>query len=138
MNIPPKIHKLTFSRGMCFGSCPVYTVELSSDGQVLWFGEYYVNVLGRANWSVPLAQVAEIEQTLHHVRFQRFAAAYDDSDITCQPSSQISVVYLDGATKTVSHDHGDFSAPEALTLLEDCLDDLMGTAPYVGSTDCTD
>ncbi|MEO6038174.1 MAG: DUF6438 domain-containing protein, partial [Saprospiraceae bacterium] len=34
-------------RTACFGSCPVFSVEIWSDGQVIWQGERHVARIGR-------------------------------------------------------------------------------------------
>jgi hypothetical protein len=38
--------EITLERGMCFGTCPVYSVSLFGNGPVLWKGEKYVAVMG--------------------------------------------------------------------------------------------
>lgn len=44
----PIIRKLAFSRGMYFGTCPVYDVNVFEDGRVEWLGEHFVEVTGPA------------------------------------------------------------------------------------------
>lgn len=129
----PKIRKLVFSRGMCFGSCPVYDVNVFEDGSVVWLGKNFVEVIGSASWSIPVSRVIEIEKALHHASFQSLNDSYSKYGMTCQSSCDLQVEYQDGFLKSVNHYHGDFSAPEALRRLENKLDKLIETASHVGS-----
>ena len=52
--------------------------------------------------------------------------------MTDAPSCNIIVQFVDGSSKSVKHYHGDFSAPKKLDALENRLDRLLGTAPYIG------
>lgn len=134
----PKIRKLAFSRGMCFGSCPVYDVNVFEDGRVEWLGEHFVEVAGPALWSIPTSRIIEIEKALHHANFQSLNASYSEYGITCKASCDIQVEYQDGSFKSVHHYHGDFSAPEALKHLENKLDELLETASYIGDGSAKD
>ena len=133
-NNVPKIRKLVFSRGMCYGSCPVYDVSVLEDGSVEWLGKFFVEVIGPALWSIPISRVIEIEQALHHANFLSLNAAYTKYEVTCQASCDILVEYQDGFVKSVHHYHGDFSAPEALKNLENKLDESIETASYIGES----
>jgi hypothetical protein len=136
-NKVPKIRKLVFSRGMCFGSCPVYDVHVFEDGSVEWLGKNFVEVVGSASWSIPISQVIEIEKALHRASFKALNDSYSEYEVTCQASCDLQVEYQDGSFKSVHHYHGDFSAPEILKHLENKLDKLIETASYIGdgSTD---
>ncbi|MBD2231425.1 DUF6438 domain-containing protein [Phormidium tenue] len=128
----PKIRKLVLSRGMCFGSCPVYDVTVFEDGSVEWLGEDFVEVVGFASWSIPISRIIEIEKALNHASFQALNDSYSEYGMTCQASCDLQVEYQDGFVKSVHHYHGDFSAPEALRRLENKLDKLIETAFYIG------
>jgi hypothetical protein len=134
----PKIRKLAFSRGMCFGACPVYDVSILEDGSVEWLGKYFVEVTGPALWSIPISQVIEIEKALHQANFRSLNTSYSEYGVTCQASCDVQVEYQDSVIKSVHHYHGDFSAPEALKHLETRLDELIGTASYIGSGSAKD
>jgi hypothetical protein len=48
----PSDFSLIFSRGGCFGACPAYTVELFSDGKVIYNGNFNVRLKGEDSSSV--------------------------------------------------------------------------------------
>ncbi len=60
-----RVKVASLRRTPCFGSCPVFAVEVWSDGQVIWQGEKNVARLGtytahvRADWIAELMQEAE-------------------------------------------------------------------------------
>ena len=37
---------LEYSKGMCFGKCPVYNISITSDGSIEYFGKMHVDKLG--------------------------------------------------------------------------------------------
>ena len=41
-----ELEVLTFSRGSCQGSCPVYEVNFHSDGLVIFKGQFHVSNIG--------------------------------------------------------------------------------------------
>lgn len=58
-----KVH-IALSRGACFGSCPVYRVDIYGDGRVVYKGETYVDVEGEHSYRVPTEEVAALIKSL--------------------------------------------------------------------------
>lgn len=85
----PKIRKLVFSRGMCYGTCPVYDVNVFEDGRVEWLGEHFVDVTGPAVWSIPISRVIEIEKALHNANFQ----SLDASTVNVELHAKLPVIF---------------------------------------------
>jgi hypothetical protein len=52
--------EITLERGMCFGTCPVYSVSLFGNGTIAWMGEMYVEAAGNRTDSLDPALVSEI------------------------------------------------------------------------------
>ena len=56
--------------------------------------------------------------------------SYTERTITDAPSVITSII-IDGKTKSIEHYHGDFSAPEALTQLEDKIDEIVNSNQWI-------
>ena len=56
--------EITLERGMCFGTCPVYSVSLYGNGTIVWRGEMYVAVTGNATDSIDPAKVKDLYDRL--------------------------------------------------------------------------
>ncbi|MEO6758436.1 MAG: DUF6438 domain-containing protein, partial [Saprospiraceae bacterium] len=63
--VPKRSLVASLRRTACFGSCPVFLVEIWSDGQVVWLGEQHVARIGRYSaqvspgWITALLQAGE-------------------------------------------------------------------------------
>lgn len=132
MTTPKKIRALTLERGPCYGECPVYELTVSADGRVTWCGGMFTDAVGEREWTVPPAAIAALEVALARAGFTVLRASYDSFDVSCASSARLAVVYADGTEKTVDHYHGDMSAPQALTDLENRIDRILGTKAYIG------
>ena len=55
---------ITMSRGQCFGTCPIYYLEIDGNGK----GHHYVNVIGERTAHIPPQKVKEL------------VGAFDNSD----------------------------------------------------------
>lgn len=56
--------RIRLERGACFEDCPVYSVELSGDGHVVYRGVDFVDVVGEHRYQVPRDAVAGLLQKL--------------------------------------------------------------------------
>jgi len=115
---------VAMERGPCFGACPVYRVEVFTDGLVRFEGKRFVKATELVEGKLSAAQVKAISDRLAAVDFKW--ADYTHADATDNPT-----VVLTHETRTLKHYQGDHSAPETLTKLEDDLDALIGTAKWV-------
>lgn len=61
---PAQSVRLRLDRGGCSGGCPVYSVEISGDGHVVYRGADFVDVMGEHHYSVPAEDVAALVQKL--------------------------------------------------------------------------
>ncbi|MCK9401477.1 MAG: DUF6438 domain-containing protein [Bacteroidales bacterium] len=43
---------ITLKRTMCYGTCPVYDMEISANGEVNYNGEAFVEKMGHHRWSI--------------------------------------------------------------------------------------
>ncbi|WP_374405674.1 DUF6438 domain-containing protein [Pelagerythrobacter sp.] len=56
--------RISYQRGPCFGSCPVFSVEIDASGQGTYRGERFVAVRGERQFTATPAQVRAFEQRL--------------------------------------------------------------------------
>ncbi len=51
---------LEYSKGMCFGKCPVYNISIMSDGNMEYFGKMHVDKLGTYNKRLTKGELATL------------------------------------------------------------------------------
>ena len=129
---------ITLERTACFGSCPVYTISVSSSGQVSFEGKANVRLLGTATGQIPQEQVEVLLVELERAGYFDFASRYAMSEPACgryvtDLPSAISSATIRGRTKRIEHDHGCGGAPGALAVLEKRIDEVLGSDRWIGS-----
>jgi hypothetical protein len=121
----------TLERTGCYGECPVYRLTLSTDGSVVYVGTRWVKVLGRHEYKLTDAQLAEVDTAFARANFMMLHD-YDHVESTDDDWAHVSFQH-GGKTKRVRHYHGDTSAPPALSALEDELDRITDSGRFVGA-----
>jgi len=124
--------EITLERGMCFGTCPVYSVTLTENGTVQWVGKQFVEVTGEATDHIDPAQVMNLSDTITAAGFFEMNNTYIGYDITDMPSV-ILTVRNNTTTKRIEHYHGDLSAPFNLTMIEDEVDIVAQSTRWIGN-----
>jgi TonB family protein len=110
-------------RSACYGSCPVYTVRVSANGNVLWNGRMFVNARGEHRATIKAEDARALVERFRTAQFWSLCDSYTRS-IT--DSSTIEThVEIGGQRKTVSN-YAD-SAPAWVADLEDAIDDAANT-----------
>ena len=122
--------RIRLVRGMCMGSCPVYSIEIRGDGTVTYNGVSSVAVTGTRTAHIPQAQVralfdqfrkADFFWTLDHYR----------ADVTDLPQFTTSISF-DGHSKIVTDYAGDWiGMPKPVGDLELAIDRTAGSAKWV-------
>jgi hypothetical protein len=123
---------IRLARGACFGSCPVYTVTVYGDGTVVWQGESYVQVPGSRITRISPDRVRDLIALFQKVNGTALGTSYDHYMMTDSSSARTTLV-VQGQAKTISHYHGDWSAPARLDILEDLIDQVLNTAQWIGT-----
>lgn len=121
---------IELSRGVCYGTCPVYHVEIHGDGKVEFNGRQYVAQSGHHE--------AQISPDAVRTLFEKFRAADFFSlkdgyrgDITDHPSYSVTLRY-DGREKSVADYAGDMvGMPKVVSELEDAVDEAAGTERWI-------
>jgi hypothetical protein len=94
----PADFRIRQSRSPCFGTCPVYNLEVQADGQVVYEGFSYVSSFGQERWTIPPEAVARL---LAEVREGRFFDLGIVNDVVVWDAPQLWIeVTLDGRTRS--------------------------------------
>ena len=117
---------ITLERTACFGTCPVYSLTIQGNGTVIYEGKDFVEVKGKAEITITQDQIDELISEFEKVDYFSLKDSYMERTITDAPTVSTSIS-INGKTKTVEHYHGDFSAPEKLTELEDKIDEIVNS-----------
>lgn len=111
-NKQPAIHsieKISYSTTGCFGSCPVFNLEILADRSSSWHAERYnkINteqVKGNFTAIIDVSKYNELTDMINYLDFENLKDNYSIpwSD---NPSSTLTITYDNGKTKTI-HDYG--------------------------------
>jgi hypothetical protein len=122
----------TLERTACYGTCPIYKLAVYRDGTVEYDGEGFVKVHGKATGQITLDDVARLDAMFAEAHYFDLKDAYTEYRMTDMPSANTSYA-KDGKQKAIAHYHGDDSAPEALSKLEDGIDQVVHVEQFIGT-----
>jgi hypothetical protein len=133
---PSRITKVTLERTSCFGTCPVYKVEVRSDGVVNYAGEAFVKDVGKRSRNISASAFQRIVAKIQQVHFFDLDDEYltkrnpngSLTAVTDLPTT-ITTVTTDKLQKSVRNYYG---GPNSLKELEDLIDEVCGTAAWIG------
>jgi len=124
------VRKITLQRTPCYGSCPVYRVTVFGTGEVEYFGEAHVAKAGAHGWRISRRRLDRLAAAFQRARYFRLEDGYTSREFADAPGCLTSIEYEDGRSKSIDHYHGDPTAPDALTELEDEIDRIVGVERY--------
>jgi hypothetical protein len=122
---------ITLERTACFGTCPVYTVTILEDGTVRYNGGDFVEVTGEQSSEIDPETVASMVEAFENAGYFEWKETYDTQSVTDMAYVTTSVT-RDGETHRIAHYLGDYSAPLALTFLENWIDEMTNTQLWTG------
>lgn len=123
---------VTLERTPCFGSCPVYTVTIMDNGDVIYNGGDFVTTTGEQTWTIEPETVATLVKAFEDAGYFDWNEEYNTQTVSDLPSA-ITSVTKDGVTHKIVHYGGDYSAPLALSYLEQWIDLVVNTAMWTGA-----
>ena len=121
---------VTLERTACFGTCPVYTLNVYGNGTVVYEGEEYVETQGRVETAIDQEKIRQLVLGFEAVDYFLLNDSYTERTITCAPTV-ITSITIDGETKAIEHYRGDANAPEVLTALEDKIDEIVNSDQWI-------
>lgn len=130
---------VTLERRPCFGTCPVYSVQVSRSGRVTFDGVRFVRDSGRVVDSLPADSLRVLADAISRARFFEFAGKYVHGEPACalyatDLPTVVITVSADDRTHRVEHDRGCRGAPESLAALEERIDGIIGTWRWTTGT----
>lgn len=117
---------------MCFGTCPVYDVQISENGEVNYHGEAFVEKTGHHKWSIQPETIDALNDAILKFNYFSIEAREITTLYTDAPSCLSSVLMKDGACKKINNYHGNDQYPERLQRFERQIDKIIGIKEYVG------
>lgn len=122
---------ITLRRLQCYGHCPVYDLTILGSGKVVFKGEKFVDAVGTKIKTIDKEKIRELVSEFEKANFFSLKDSYDERMAT-DLSGAIVSIKVKGKTKTVHHYHGDTNAPKELSVLEDKIDEIVGTKEWIG------
>src|SRR5205085_3979605 len=123
---------ITIKREVCFGSCPIYSAEIYSDGTVVYHGEGNVKVEGEKRHRITNDRVAELIRAFQRINYfslkDRYEVDENGHSVTDRPTTTTSLSLNGKYKKVVDY----YCAPKELLALEDLIDKLAGLYEYIG------
>mgnify|MGYP000903473069 FL=1 len=116
---------------MCYGNCPVYSVTVDKEGNVIFNGEMFVYKSGQYHWKISKKKVEQLNDLIYSFDFKSFKYEPGDEFMTDQPSCKTTVKFSDGETKEIDHYYGHVLIDNSLTAFEKKIEGIIGTKRYV-------
>jgi len=120
-------------RDICYGSCPIYSVTICKNGDVIYDGEDYVATKGIAKSHIEQDKVDDLVKTFKKANYQTLKANYLNATITDQPTYYLSIM-IDNQRKDISHNVGDPTTPKVVSDLEDLIDSITDTNRWISKS----
>jgi hypothetical protein len=134
--IPPDT-LITLERTGCFVACPMYKLEISANGTVVYQGKENVKTKGRAEGQIARDVLERLLDRFQRINYFSLADYYESGDscrryLTDHPSALTSL-RLNGRAKSVSHYYGCLGTDvlDHLTELETAIDEAADSKQWV-------
>lgn len=131
-----RVSLVRLERQPCFGTCPVYVVDVDSAGRVRFEGRAHVRAMGKATGDITKDAFRGMSERLMAAGVLSLDSSYVAGAAGCGLyATDLPVVILslvvDGATKRVVHDYGCSGAPGALRGLHRMVDSVANTSRWL-------
>jgi len=123
--------EFTLDRSECFGTCPSYSVRITSNGAVAYHGRRFVRVVGDATGQISSEVIERLLRDYLSAGYWDLSVPLDCPRMWSDDASATTSLTWNGRTHRVEHYHGNGCAPPVLTGLEQEIDDAATTAQWV-------
>jgi hypothetical protein len=122
--------EIRLARGVCYGTCPDYTVTINGEGQVRYEGRRFVNIVGERTATIPREDVTRLLARFDEIGFDNLRESYR-GQVTDLPTYTVTLT-RNGRTKRVV-DYAGISAgmPESVRELQAEIDRVARTSQWV-------
>jgi len=121
---------ITLERTICCGRCPVYKLTIFGNGAVMYNGLEFVAITGRHMANLTEDKIQRLIGAFKKADFFSLNNSYVEF-MRIEDPFAITSLTINGRKKRVRHYHGDNSAPHQLGILEDEIDEIVGTDQWV-------
>lgn len=122
---------ITIERTACFGSCPVYSAQIYTDGLVIYKGKDSVRVKGQKRYRISKGEVKDLVREFDRINYFSLKDSYQFDEkgmsMTDLPTT-ITSISLNGRQKKIVDYYG---APKELILLENAIERIAGLDKFV-------
>lgn len=107
-NNQPRPERLSLVVGSCYGTCPVYSIELQPDGAGRFVGTEHVAVSGTRSFRADVAAQGDLMASLAAFRPATGTVVHTrcEQQVSDQPSYTITWTGADGRATVLTHDRG--------------------------------
>lgn len=107
-------------RGACFGTCPIYVLEIYKSGYAVYTGKRFTEKTGIFEAQVTADEMKQLLQKAEDIKFAEMNDVYDGK-VTDLPSTTTSIV-INGKLKTV---YRRYNFPREILKFEELFDALI-------------
>jgi hypothetical protein len=130
------ITEVGIERTACFGTCPIYTLIIKSDGTFRYKGVEYVERKGEFTGTLPVEYFHRLAQFIRDSGYMELDDEYRLSATTRPSATTYTMVVRNGKRKTVSNYRN--AGPTKLWAIESLIDDLLRNAQWRDSQKAND
>ena len=110
---------ISLQRTACFGTCPIYKIEIYTDGSGTYTGTRFVKNIGSSKFRLEKSDVSKILEFANKIGFSRLKDEYSE------PITDLPTTYITIKDKKIKDYTG---APKRLKNLEKLIDQLYQKA----------
>jgi len=123
------VTEIGIERGACFGTCPVYTFVIKSDGTCHYKGDKYVERIGEFSCNIPIWDFHTLAQFIRESGYMGFESEY--SRMITDHATTYTTVVMNGKRKVIRNYAN--AGPTALWAIEQLIDGLITKAQWDGA-----
>lgn len=116
----------SIERGYCFGTCPVYKLQIYTDGTAVYEGIKNIEMSGVYIAQLTPEQMNRLIASAKSIGYMEFENEYDDPNVTDKPTTTTSIV-IDGKRKQVKRRHG---FPREIIGFEKTFDEIVAEVEW--------
>jgi hypothetical protein len=127
---------IRLDRGACFGSCPIYTLTISGNGDVVFEGEKFVKAIGRQSGHLPEKSIRRLLAAFEAADFLSIGDTLSGKKCACAFWTDFPTVVTELRVGEVTHRVERYAGcgchADVLVALENQIDEIAGVSKWTG------
>ncbi len=107
---------ISLEKKACFGTCPIFSINIFNNGEVIYYGKKFVKKLGNLNLELNQKEINKILNKAKEINFNNLKSEYTDN------ISDLPTTYVTINKKTIKNYYG---APKELKDLEKLIESII-------------